>query len=276
MTRAISIAMLAALLSTSAIAQGPGSAGGASSGGAAGGAPGSVPSGTAGVSPSPSNPSIGTPGTPGPSSGVGIPGGPGPGSTVVVPSQPAPPTPTSTVGRESGSNIGSPVAPTSTAGAGPRSASGALSRAPTPDNTQPDNDFHPEAVIDSALDSAAGDIAAMTTSELRSLLLVFKTCTANEHPLERVGKCGAVSRVHRAKYVKERQIDRSLTELERVARFQNMFRTSPIPSTEYEDRINNRLRSSARLALATNELRERQARESGGQPDLTKDVRMAK
>jgi hypothetical protein len=92
--------------------------------------------------------------------------------------------------------------------------------------------------------------------------------------LERVGKCGAVNRVHRSKFVKGRQIDRSMTELERVVRFQNMFRR--VSDTEYEDHINNRLRSSTRLALATNELRERPSRENRAQPALPVDVKMAK
>jgi hypothetical protein len=153
---------------------------------------------------------------------------------------------------------------------------GAQSRIPAKDNRQPDINFHPEAVTDGALDTATTDIAALTIGELRSLLQVFDACTANEHPLERVGKCGAVSRLYRSRYSAGRQIDRSISELERVVRFQNMFRTSRAPSTEYEDRINNRLRTSARLALATNERRERQARESAAQPDVTKDVRMAK
>ena len=274
MSRRISIALLAALLSTSAFAQSAGS-GGAGSGGAAGGASGSVPSGTAGVSPSTSNPGIGTPGTPGPSSGAGLPGGPGPGSTAVVPNQPSPPASNPTVGPASGSNIGSAPSPS---GGGPRSQAspGAQSRVPPPANTQPSGNFNPEAVTDSALDAAMKDLAAMTASELRSLVQVFDTCTANQHPLERIGKCGAVSRSYKSKYGRGRQIDRSIAELERVVRFQNMFRTTGVRSTEFEDHINNRLRKSARLALATNQLRERQARESGAQPDLTKDVRMAK
>ena len=146
---------------------------------------------------------------------------------------------------------------------------------PISENTQSSINFHPEAVTTDALNAAAADIAAMTTSEVRSLVQVFKACTANEHPLDRSGKCGSVSRLHKAKYLKTRQIDRSLVELERVVRFQTMFRTS-VPTTEYEDNINNRLRAAARLALTAGELRERHARESGTQPDLTKDVRMVK
>jgi len=179
-----------------------------------------------------------------------------------------------TVGRASRSNIESPVGPTSTGSRGAQSPRGA--RIPTKGDSQADNNFHPEAVTDDALDAATVDIAAMATNELRSLLQVFKVCTGNEHPLERVGKCGAASRLYKSKYGKERQIDRSIAELERVVRFQNMFRTSRAPSTEYEDHINNRLRTSARFALATNERRERQARESGAQPDFTMDVKMAK
>lgn len=269
--RTIAFVLLTALLSTSAFAQSVGSAGGGGSG-AAGGAPGSTPSGTAGVSSSISNPVVGTPGTPGPSNGAGLPGGPGPGNVTSVPNQPSPPAVTQTVGSTIGSSTALPSSPAP--GGGRQSTSGRQSLIPK-DNTSSTNNFHPEAVTSDALDAAAADIAGMTMTELRSLVQMFKACTTNDHPLDRVGKCGAVARAHRARYQKARQVDRSLGELERVVRFQNMFRTS-VPTTEYEDRINNRLRVAARLALATIELRERNARESGSQPDLTSDVRMAK
>ena len=259
---------MASVLSTSAIAQ---SGGGAGSG-AGGGAPSSTPSGTAGVSPSTSNPGVGTPGTPGPSNGAGVPGSPGPGNVTSVPNQPSPPAVNQSVGSTSGS--GSSFPPSSASGGGPQSNSGPQSRIPTTDNTQASNNFHPEAVTSGALDSAAADIAAMTANELRSLVQVLNACTANDHPLDRVGKCGAVSRVYRSKYLKARQVDRSLAELERVVRFQNMFRTS-VPTTDYEDRINNRLRAAASAALTTTALREQRPRGRGAQPDLSKDVRMA-
>jgi len=163
----------------------------------------------------------------------------------------------------------------SPAGGGSQSTSGVQSSLPTSENSQSSINFHPEAVTTDALNSAAADIAAMTTSEVRSLVQVFKACTANEHPLDRSGKCGSVSRLHNSKHLKARQVDRSLVELERVVRFQSMFRTS-VPTTEYEDNINNRLRAAARVALTSGELRDRHARESGAQPNLTKDVRMAK
>ena len=263
------VALLAVLLSTPAIAQSGGGAAGGGSGGSAGGAPSSTSSGTAGVSSSTSNPGVGTPGTPGPSTGVGLPGGTGPGNVTIAPNQPSPPASNQSV--DSGGSGGSSP---SIAAAGSRSTSGAQSRIPATENTQAAN-FHPEAVTEDALDAAAKDIAAMAINELRSLTQVFKTCTASEHPLDRIGRCGAVNRAHQSKFAKARQIDRTLVELERVVRFQSMFRTS-VPTTEYEDRINNRLRTSTRLALTDSDLRERQLRESSAQPDLTRDVKMAR
>lgn len=271
MGRTLSIALLAALLSTAAIAQSGTSGGGASVGGAAGGAPGSQPSGTAGVSPSTSNPSVGTPGTPGPSSGAGLPGGTGPGSTVVVPVQPPPPISGAIGSPREQSNVGTSLPQTNT-NVGPRSNTGQGSSRVA--NAQVINEFNPGAVTDRGLDAAVNDIAAMRSHELRSLTRVLDVCTANEHPKERVGKCGAVRRSYKSEFDQGRPIDLSLAELDRVVRFQHMFRTSGVPNTEYEDRINDRLRKSARLALATNELREQLAVDSR-QPDLTKDVKMA-
>jgi hypothetical protein len=279
MSRSLSIALLAAVLSTSAIAQGGGSAGGPSSGGAAAGAPGSPPSGTAGVSPSTSNPPVGTPGTPGPTSAVGLPGGPGPGSTAVVPNQPPPSAAAAAVTPSGSAGIGSPVQPMSSGGLGPRSALGAGSNGNGSGgnaNAQVINDFNPGAVTDRGLDAAANDLAAMASNELRSLVQLFDACTANSHPLERVGKCRAVSLSYRSKFGRGRAIDQSLAELDRVVRFQHMFRTTGIANTEYEDRINDRLRKAVTLSLATNELRERQIQAVGDEPDLTKDVKMAR
>jgi hypothetical protein len=55
----------------------------------------------------------------------------------------------------------------------------------------------------------------------------------------------------RASFGKNRAVDRALVELERIVRFQRMFRTVDATSTEYEDNINSRLRGAARLALGS-------------------------
>jgi hypothetical protein len=114
-------------------------------------------------------------------------------------------------------------------------------------------EFHPEAVIDRSLEQASADITAMPTTELRQLVTMFDQCTFKQHPADRAGKCAAASKRYKSAFGKNRAIDRALAELERIVRFQRMFRTSDATSTEYEDNINTRLRGAAKLALATTE-----------------------
>jgi hypothetical protein len=62
---------------------------------------------------------------------------------------------------------------------------------------------------------------------------------------------GAASKRYKLAFGKDRAIDRAITELERVVRFQRMFRTNGAVTTEYEDNINKRLRGTAALALVS-------------------------
>jgi hypothetical protein len=248
-TRIFAIALLLSVMSSPVIAQGGagGGAGGSSAGGAAGGAPGSAPSGTAGVSPSTSNPSVGTAGVPGPSSGAGLPGGPG--NTTVAPNQPVASSPPA-AGRSSsdtgaGLNITTTNAPQ---GGGSPADAKAMEMQGT---SAAAAEFHPEAVIDRSLDQASADITAMSPVELRRLVALFDQCTVKQHPVERAGQCAAASKRYKSEFGKNRAVDRAMTELERVVRFQHMFRAADVTSTEYEDNINNRLRGAARLALAS-------------------------
>lgn len=244
--RIVTSTLLALTLSTSAIAQSTGGAG--SAGGAAGGASGSAPAGTAGASPSASAPAVGTPGIPGPASGAGLPGGPGPGNTVVAPNQPPAPSAAPAVGearRSSGSN---PVGG-STVNSGRNTAPVNRSEPITARSSTQGPDFHPEAVTDRALAEAVSEIRVMPASELRQLDALFDTCTVTEHPIIRDGKCAAATRQYKSNFGKDRAIDRALAELDRVVRFQQMFRTSGVRFTDHEDNINNRLRSSTALAL---------------------------
>jgi hypothetical protein len=112
-------------------------------------------------------------------------------------------------------------------------------------------EFHPEAVIDKSLDQASADITAMSPTELRRLVAMFDQCTFKQHPAERAGKCAAASKRYKSEFGKNRAIDRALAELDRIVRFQRMFRTADVTSTEYEDSINSRLRGAARVALAS-------------------------
>jgi hypothetical protein len=112
-------------------------------------------------------------------------------------------------------------------------------------------EFHPEAVIDRSLEQASADITAMSAAELRQLVTMFDQCTIKQHPTDRAGKCAAASKRYKSEFGKNRAVDRALAELERIVRFQRMFRTAAGTSTEYEDNINSRLRGAAKLALAS-------------------------
>jgi hypothetical protein len=275
--RIIAIALLGSVFATSALAQIGGSPGGGSKAGGASGAPGSVSPGTAGVSPSTSTPQPGMPGTPGPASGAGVPGGSGPASTVVVPNIPALPQAQPTVQRDSGGATGVP-APTGTASGGsrPPAASGSRSASHQSGPSASHPSFNPEAVTDRGLEVAGNDIAAMSIDELRALMALLDACTVNNHPAERKGKCGAENRLYQAKYAKERerQIDRTLAELERVVRFQNMFRQPGPRSTEFEDRINARLRVAARTSLAEANTESAGQTRGAAPPYVTRDASM--
>jgi hypothetical protein len=120
----------------------------------------------------------------------------------------------------------------------------------TGQSSQQDPDFHPEAVVDKALGEAANEITTMQPSELRQLNSLFDACTVSQHPALRQGKCAAATNLYKSRFGKDRAIDRALAELARVVRFQHMFRTSGVRSTDYEDNINKRLRGSTALALA--------------------------
>jgi len=244
--RFAAIALVGVALSTSAIAQGTsgGGAGGRSSGGAPAGAPGSSPSGTAGT-PSTASPAIGTPGVPGPSTGAGMPGGPGPGAPA-TPNLTPPPVSAPRAG--SAGNIGS-AAPAASTTSGQGASQPGPSRTPSRAHSPAGAQFNPGAVIDTSLDRASLDITEMSASELRALVSMFDRCTFNQHPWDREGACGAASKRYKQTFGKDRAIDRAITELERIVRFQKMFRGTGA-STEYEDRINKRLRGAAALALA--------------------------
>jgi hypothetical protein len=266
MTRRImAIAALGAAFATSALAQGGGSAGGAASSGPASGAPGTAPSGTAGVAPSATNPAAGTPGLPGPTSGAGIPGGSGPGTTVVAPNLPGASQSGAAPGRDSGAISGSPVG-TASGGSRRSTESGNRIASSQSETSTSHPAFNPEAVTDRALDVARADIAAMSVDELRVLVNLLNSCTVNNHPAERTGACGAANKHYKARYAKERQIDRTLAELDRVVRFQTMFKPVGRANTDYEDRINSRLRAAAKTSLA--------AVEGATSPTVTRDASM--
>lgn len=114
----------------------------------------------------------------------------------------------------------------------------------------------------------------MSVDELRALVALLDMCTKNDHPAERTGGCGAANRRYKVNYTKGRQIDRTLAELDRVVRFQNMFKQAGPRHTEYENRINSRLRLAAKTSLAAAKaVSDRQAR-GVAQPDLTRDASM--
>jgi hypothetical protein len=253
--RILAVALLVSVISSPVVAQGgAGGGAGGSSSGASGGAPGSQPGGTAGVSPSTSIPSVGTPGVPGPTNGAGLPGGPGPGNPI-APNQPASSPPPAAGGRSSNdAGVGSAITTTNPPGQG----GGAPANSKSPTNAMSTDmqgtsaaaaEFHPEAVIDKSLDQASAEITAMSPAELRRLVAMFDQCTFKQHPAERAGKCAAARKQYTSEFGKNRAVDRALAELDRVVRFQRMFRTANVTSTEYEDNINNRLRGAARLAL---------------------------
>jgi hypothetical protein len=247
--RILANTVLAMMLTTSALAQSSGgssSAGGGAGGGTAGGAAAAGVTGTAGVSPSPSAPAVGTPGIPGSTNGAGVPGGPGPGNTAVAPNQPPAPAPAPVIGEARGS-AATVSGSTVNSGRNTGQANAAVSAAPPSSQA---SEFHPEAVVDRALAEAEKEITAMQASELRQLDALFDACTSKGHPIVRQGKCAAATRQYKSSFGKDRAVDRALAELERVVRFQHMFATTGSVSTDHEDKINNRLRGSTTVALA--------------------------
>jgi hypothetical protein len=78
---------------------------------------------------------------------------------------------------------------------------------------------------------------------------MFEVCTVNQHPVDRQGKCGAAAKRYKLAFAKDRAIDRAMAELERVVRFQKMFRTTGAITTEYEDNTNKRLPVRALFAV---------------------------
>jgi hypothetical protein len=262
------VALLWTMFATTAFTQ----VGGGSNAGPASGAPGAAPSGTAGTSPSSSSPGVGTLGAPGPASGAGIPSGPGPGSTTVVPNIPSMPQSGATVGRDSGGNINaSPNSIGTSSGPSRSNTNGARLNARTSSPATPY--FNPEAVTTRGLESAARDIRAMPADELRDLVRALNACTSDGHPLPRTGECAKANWHYQATYAKGRQIDRTLREFDRVIRFQNMFTRMGPRDTEYEDRINQTLLSTASASLADATVREGTSGNAGA-PSVTRDVSM--
>jgi hypothetical protein len=143
-------------------------------------------------------------------------------------------------------NVGSGNMSNPGGGNGPRSNSQGA-RVETPGSA----DFNPGAVTDQALATAAQDITAMSAPEVREFVGMLDLCTVNGHRADRQGKCKTASEHYRRKYGKDRAVDRAIAELERVVRFQKMFRATGAVTTEYEDNINKRLRGQAALALTT-------------------------
>jgi hypothetical protein len=137
----------------------------------------------------------------------------------------------------------------STVNSGRNTATAASSASTTGQSSQ-GPDFHPEAVTDKGLGEAASEITAMQSTELRQLDALFDACTVGQHPALRQGKCAAATKLYKSSFGKDRAIDRALAELDRVVRFQHMFRGNEVASTEYEDNVNRRLRGSTALALA--------------------------
>jgi hypothetical protein len=115
----------------------------------------------------------------------------------------------------------------------------------------------------------------MSIEELRDLVKLLDTCTANNHPTERTGHCGAANRRYKARYAKGRKIDQTLAEFDRVVRFQRMFKPTGPRITEFEDRINSRLRSAARTSLAAAEVERNREARNFAPPDVTRDVKMS-
>lgn len=265
------LGLFGALLATTSVAQ----VGGGTSAGPGSGAPGTVQSGTAGTSPSTSSPTPGTPGTPGAATGAGIPGGPGPGNTTTVPNIPGASQTGQTVGRDSGGNLGNsgtspnPVGISSGPSSRPNGTRLTVRAAPN----GPTPNFNPEAVTTHGLDRAAQDIRAMPADELRDLVSALNACTLNGHPIPRTGACAKANAQYQVRYARGRQIDRTLREFDRVVRFQNMFAQSGPRDTEYEDNINEKLRSAAKVSLAEAALVGQPTRDADA-PENSRDASM--
>jgi hypothetical protein len=192
----------------------------------------------------------------------------------MIPNIPSVPQLGPTVGRDSGGTISTPtVAGSGSSGAG--TGEGSRIAAPDAGTSAKQPNFNPEAVTDSGLDLAGKDIAAMTFNELRALVTLLETCTVREHPVERTGECGNANRRYKTTHANERGIDRTLIELERVVRYQSMFKQTGPRDTQHEDNINQRLRASAKASLAASSVqRDLQTAKGNAPPDVTQNVSM--
>jgi hypothetical protein len=144
---------------------------------------------------------------------------------------------------------------------------------PGPGKSANQPNFNPDAVTDSGLDLAKKDISAMTFEELGDLVTLLEKCTVRGHPVERMGNCGAINRSYKATHANERGIDRTLTELDRVVRYQSMFKHEP-RDRQFEDNINDRLRASAKESLAASIIRRDLLAKDVTPPDVSRNVSM--
>lgn len=264
------MSLIAIVSATPALSQG-GSPGGGSAGA----------SGTAGVNSSASTPAPGTLGTPGPTSSAGLPGGSGTGTGVTVPNIPGVPQSRPSVGRDSAGTSGAPTAALSSSGSGssPGSATGPQSPAAAREVAASGGvNFNPGAVTDNGLELAAKDVTAMSFVEQRDLVGFLDACTVRGHAIDRTGRCGALRNRYKSAYAKDRNIDRSLQEFDRVVRFQRMFKSVGPRDTRYEDDINNRLRTVAKTSLAASTVQREMDANRGDQnaPTVSRDVSLSR
>ncbi len=111
--------------------------------------------------------------------------------------------------------------------------------------------FNPDAVTDRSLAKASEDIKEMPLFELSDFLRMAEACTVQGHPIDAKGKCAAARERYLLTFGKNRAVDQAIVELQRVVRFQKMFQTNGVATTEYADDINQRLRDAATNATVS-------------------------